>query len=467
MDGIGIGIDFGTSNSSVASFDGERLEYVAVEPDAPREVMPSALYLSRDLEAEVGRAAVAQYMRENAGRVVQLEKESLGTLEVTVSGGDEYQGPKDQGGAITDYYKVHALTDRDMPGRLFRSVKRWLGDSGLERVRVFDARYRIVALLTPMLEQLRTAAQDAAAGLAPSIWVGRPVHFEGRGDADRVALERLREACGYAGLDEPTFYPEPIGAVRSYLHQAPARPGETLLAFDFGGGTLDLTVVRASGEEFEILATHGIGLGGDAIDRMIYRAHVFPELGDGALVPTPVGDELKHLPFPFRRFGERLLNWSLAYELNRPDLRELIVQGARAGGETGARLARLHELVTRNHAYRVFQAIEAAKIELSGCELARLAVPELDLEIELGRDAFEALLQPVLAEIDETVQVVLASAGLVADDIAVVVRTGGSSKIPAVIDRLAQIFPGRVVEHDAFTGIAAGLAIAAYHGRAA
>jgi hypothetical chaperone protein len=47
----------------------------------------------------------------------------------------------------------------------------------------------------------------------------------------------------------------------------------------------------------------------------------------------------------------------------------------------------------------------------------------------------------------------------------VVVRTGGSSSIPAVIRRLDQRFPGRVVEHDRFTSIAAGLAIASFRAR--
>jgi hypothetical chaperone protein len=463
---LGIGIDFGTSNSSVALYDGERIEYLAIEADAPREVMPSALYLNRRLEARTGRRAIAEYMRENAERVVQLTRESVGEIEVTVSGGDEIQGPKDQGGAITDTYAVHAFTDRDMPGRLFRSVKRWLGDSAIERVRVFDARYRIVALLTPMLGRLHGEAVRAAAGRSHGVFVGRPVRFEGRGDdAERVAVARLRESYGYAGLADPTLYPEPIAAVQSYLHRVPARPGEKLLAFDFGGGTLDLTVVRAEGEQLEILSTHGVGLGGDAIDRLIYRAWLFPELGEGARVPTPVGDGLKPLPFPFSQFAERLLNWPLAYELNRPDLRELIVQGSRAGGEAGQRLARLHELVTRNLAYRAFQTIERAKLELSERESARLELPELDLELAITRDDFETLLGPMLEEIRDCVNSALSRAGVGPDDISVVVRTGGSSRIPAVIAALGEIFPGRVVEHDAFTGIAAGLAIASYRSR--
>ncbi|MCP4004420.1 MAG: Hsp70 family protein [bacterium] len=463
MSRIGLGIDFGTSNSSVALFDGRNTEYLRVDEGDLPEVMPSALYLNSALEAEVGSNAISAYMRENAGRVVNLTQENVGNIEVTVSGGDNIQGPKEEGGAITDSYDVHAYTDRDMPGRLFRSVKRWLGDASLERVRVFDSRYRIVALLTPMLTSLREAADEGRAERPANIWVGRPVHYEGRSqEADEVAVERMLEACGYAGLADVTLYPEPLAAVRSYLHRVPARTGETVLTFDFGGGTLDLTVVRVSDSGFDILATHGIGLGGDAIDRLIYRTRVFPELGEGALIPTPVDDQFKELAFPFREFGERLLNWPLAYELNRPDLREQILQAAKSRGDVGRRFARLYDLVTLNHAYRVFQAIERAKVELSSCDRTTLSIPEIDLELELRRDAFTRLLEPVLAEIAHTIETVLEQAGVEPKAIGVVVRTGGSARIPAVIDQLTQIFPGKVVEHDAFTGIAAGLAISSY-----
>jgi hypothetical chaperone protein len=48
-------------------------------------------------------------------------------------------------------------------------------------------------------------------------------------------------------------------------------------------------------------------------------------------------------------------------------------------------------------------------------------------------------------------------------DVDVVLRTGGSSLIPAVVEILEHQFPGKVVEHDPFTSVAAGLAIADYY----
>ncbi len=466
---LGIGIDFGTSNSSAAIYDGRSLRYVEVDPAGPeREVMPTALYLDRSLRAEVGNSAIAAYVRENEGRTIALEPEAVGQIEITVAGGENeerFEGPNSEGGSITDNVQVFALTDRAMPGRLFRGLKRWLGNRELERVRVFDKNYRIVALITPILLQLQQATSRRAGSRRAAIHVGRPVRFEGRGaDVNDVACERLLEACGYAGLRHPRLTPEPVAAALSFLHQSEPDPDQTILAFDFGGGTLDLGVVRAPRGRFELLATTGIPIGGDAIDRAIYRDVVFPELGRGALVRVPIGPELVTTEFHFDPFAKRLLNWPLAYELNRAELREQIVQGIREGGDTARRLHRLYQLVTHNQAYHVFQAVERAKVELSSAGRASVDVPELDLSVSLSRARFEKTLGPFLKEIRECVETVLARARLGPDAITRVVRTGGSSRIPAVVRLLEEIFGGRVVEHDPFTSIAAGLALASFHG---
>ena len=96
----GIGIDFGTTNSSVALYDGKRLRYLRLEPVDGGEVMPTALYLSRDRQAAVGRAAIDRYTRDNAGRTVRLSAEEVGAITVTVAGTDQSVG-LDDGGSIT------------------------------------------------------------------------------------------------------------------------------------------------------------------------------------------------------------------------------------------------------------------------------------------------------------------------------------------------------------------------------
>jgi len=82
----------------------------------------------------------------------------------------------------------------------------------------------------------------------------------------------------------------------------------------------------------------------------------------------------------------------------------------------------------------------------------------------MNRAEFENLirspLQSVARSLDETVR----QAGLTLNEIDIVLGTGGSSLIPAVRAMLDQRFPGKVVEHDPFTSVATGLAIANYHG---
>lgn len=460
---IGIGIDFGTSNCSVAVYDGHRLRLLRLEPGTETpDVQPTALYLDRSHRALIGRRAIDTYLRDNAGRVVQLEPEELGELEYFVADTEDSPGAKGTD-LLTDVWKIHALVDRGQPGRLFRGLKRWLGYSSLDRVRVFDRRYRIVALITPILANLAERIRGEVGAGPAAVHVGRPVRFEGAGAATETALERLAESCGYAQLGRVTFYPEPVAAARSYLRRGDA-PGDRdlVLAFDFGGGTLDLTLVRAGGGDFEVLATHGIGVGGDEIDRRVYREKVFPELGEGCRIPNALATGTER--FPFRDLAPRLLNWPLAYELNRADVREVIRSGMKGAPETAEKLARLYALVTRNQSYRVFRAVEHAKRALSTGRDARIEVEELGLSVALSRAELEAVIAELLGRVERCVRETLELAGIGPEEVRVVVRTGGTSQIPAVQGVLERIFPGRVVAHDLFTSIAAGLALASYRG---
>jgi hypothetical chaperone protein len=86
--------------------------------------------------------------------------------------------------------------------------------------------------------------------------VGRPVNFEGSDiSRNRLAVSRLTEAYANAGFRNIEFYPEPIAATLSFLWQRRITGSGTVLTVDFGGGTLDLSVVRYSGTKFNVLST--------------------------------------------------------------------------------------------------------------------------------------------------------------------------------------------------------------------
>jgi hypothetical chaperone protein len=79
------------------------------------------------------------------------------------------------------------------------------------------------------------------------------------------------------------------------------------------------------------------------------------------------------------------------------------------------------------------------------------------LDVPLLRGQFEAVIKDDLAEVERCFLRAVADAGLEPEQIDTVLRTGGSSRLPAFRARLDRIFPGRVSDRDAFTAVAKGL----------
>ena len=277
---VGLGIDFGTSNSAVAWCDGK--EVVLLELDGSDQIMPTALHLNRDLITTVGQPAVEKYIEENRDRIVELTPEIIAKSSMVTSAA-ESSNPVSQAEISSRDVYGQPWVDRGMPGRLFRGVKRLLGNASIRRLLVFDYPFRIVALVTPILVQIREKI-EARLGASGSLNVhlGRPVLFEGHGSlSNDLALSRLSEASKYAGIQELSFYPEPVAATLSYLHDKKGLEHGRVLTLDFGGGTLDLSVVTFNDLTFDVLSTAGLPIGGDHIDQLIFEHLLFPLLGKG------------------------------------------------------------------------------------------------------------------------------------------------------------------------------------------
>lgn len=459
---IGVGIDFGTSNSAAAWYDGETIRLVPLESSA--EIMPTATHLDRDLRTTTGEAAVQQYIEENRDRRVELTPEIVGKSQI-LTAERNIEDPTSEAEVVSGAVYGQPHVDRGMPGRLFRGVKRLLGNPSIKRLLVFDHPFRLVALITPVLLHIRKAIERVVPEAFGDVHFGHPVRFEGHGEGrNDLALERLREACDYAGLRSLSFYPEPVAATLSYLFAESAPKQGLVLTVDFGGGTLDLSVVRFENLQFDVLATAGAPIGGDHIDQLIFRELLFPLLGKGELWSRVKDGRLIENEFPFEEFEDKLLNWAVTYTLNQNQYRSKVADCIRRGGPAAEKFERLDDLITHNYSYLVFQQIKLAKAQLSDVSETVLDIPELDVSIPFTRDHFEQLMEGVIGEIDDIVDRVISDAGCSSDDIDVVIRTGGSSQIAAVRRLLDQKFPDRVTEHDPFTSVAAGLAIASYHG---
>jgi hypothetical chaperone protein len=456
---VGIGIDFGTTNSTAAIYDGKRVLLVGLEGDDP--IMPSATYIDRELKTLTGQAAIDRYIEDNTGRTVELIPEVIAETTQFLEHGDaEHPAPVE-----TSTQKIYGkpLVDSGLQGRLFRGTKRLLGDSRVRRLMVFDHPFRLVALITPILLRIRTALQQHTEP-CEAAHLGHPVNFEGREEfRNQTALSRLGEAYKYAGITRQRFYPEPIAAAVSYLTANPDVVGDHLLTLDFGGGTLDFCVLRRRPGEMDVVTTYGIALGGDHIDQRLFRELLFPRLGKGERWRRRGMDREIETEFPFEDYEELLLNWAVTYTLNQNRYTTAVMERLAQGGPGSEKFRRLTDLIQRNLSYQVFQAIKDFKARLSYDDEAVLDIPELDVDLRLTRGEFEGLIADLLDRVAEALDATLAQAGLPASAVDIVIRTGGSSLIPAVRGLLEERFPDRVVDHDPFTSVAAGLAIADFH----
>lgn len=464
---IGIGLDFGTTNSTVSIFDGKSFSYIEIDDCSENKiVMPTANYMDKNLVATIGTNAIKNYLKQNQGRLIRLKKEELGTIKVTYGETSTFKGREEFAGDTTVEIQIHAMVDKDMPGHLFRGLKRWLGRSTLETIRVFGLDYRVVALVTPILSHIRKKTVNHIKSEISSIHIGRPIRFEGHeNDVNLNALNKLKEACEYAEVPNPTFYPEPLGATLSYLHSSSAKPKDKILTFDFGGGTLDLSIINKTKEGFDILATYGIPVGGDKINQLIYSSKIFQELGKDCIVKGYSMEGPTEELFQFSKFENGLINWQQTYTLNTGEYMDIInktLHYNRNNIKVTEKLDRLKNLINWNYSYSVIKAIEQSKIDLSNENQSLIDVTELGLSVTITKIEFEKIISGILKEVDEAINRTLNIANLEPERISKVIRTGGSSQIPSIINLLEKKFPDKVVEYDVFKSIAAGLAIANY-----
>lgn len=456
---IGIGLDFGTTNSTLAVWKDNHITYIDIDPlAANHKIMPSALYIDRSMSQSVGTGAIQRYLGDNRGRTIHLKRVNVGQIAMTFSSTDST--PVSHGnGDTTRVHQVTGFDDTELPGRLFRGLKSFLGVADQSRFKVFHRSFHIVALITLILSEIRSTLEAAGYDVGGGIHIGRPVRYVGGDSANDFAVKRMTTACHNAGFSEVVFYPEPVAAGLSYL-RANAKQPDYLLTFDFGGGTLDMCVLSTRSGGFKVVATRGLPVGGNHIDQQIMREVIFPELGEGCAVKSSLSKTNPDSIFPFYRYQDYLLNWQTSYMSNRPDLVEGIFSGIQSGPEQRYKLTRLWKLIRGNAVYALLSATEAAKAELSRREKTEISLDEIDLHLPFSRSRLEQVVAPTMDQVEATARALLRDAGIDVDDVDQVVCTGGSSQLVPVQRWLTETFPGRVEDFDYYRSIAGGLAIA-------
>jgi hypothetical chaperone protein len=439
-----IGIDFGTSNSSAALYDGDHLRLLDLDPEAPDpRVMKSLVYFERTGQLRFGRAALDTYLAQNTGRAVQYEMRRIGEVQMTFA---------EVGTLVKDAF---ALIDVGEPGRLFQSLKRFLAVTRFRATNVFGRDYTVEELLSLLARHILTRIDETLGGAEFEITVGWPVRFSDDDAADATARERAREAWRLAGARSVEFVAEPVAAIRHFARSSPGIDGHVLV-FDFGGGTLDVCVARVVAGSVSILWTHGVPVGGDLLDSRLVEAEMTPLFGEYARYRST------GLPLP-RNLFTSLRTWQSIVDLSRPRPFDLI-RRARRDTDQPDQLAALEALVAKNYGLALFQAVEAAKIDLSGTPLAcvHLATEGFTIRHDVARATFEAIVRPQVEAAEGCVRETLRLAGLGPLQVGHVLTTGGSSAVPAFRRMLSQTLPrARLQAADAFTSVAAGLALPA------
>ena len=341
----------------------------------------------------------------------------LGTTNSVVSvleGGDPVVVPNAEGSRTTpsvvafssdgevlvgEVAKRQAITN---PGRTIRSVKRHMGTA--KKFKIDDKDYAAQEISARVLMKLKRDAEEYLGDTVTQAVITVPAYFD---DAQRTATN---EAGKVAGLEVLRIINEPTAAALAYGLDKES-DDQTILVFDLGGGTFDVSVLELGDGVFEVKSTSGdTKLGGDDWDEAVIDW----------LVASFKGDH-----------GVDLSSDAMAMQ-------------------------------------RLKEAAEKAKIELSQTPTSQINLPfvtatdkgPLHLDYTLGRAKFQELTSHLLDRCKGPFERAISDAGIAKGDIHHVVLVGGSTRMPAVAELVQEMTgrePNKTVNPDEVVAIGAAI----------
>ena len=275
---------------------------------------------------------------------------------------------------VGEVAKRQAITN---PDRTFRSIKREMGKSWMSED-IDGKKYSPQEISARILMKLKRDAEAYLGTTVTDAVITVPAYFN---DAERTAT---KEAGAIAGLNVLRIINEPTAAALAYGLDKSSQD-ETILVFDLGGGTFDVSVLEIGDGVFEVKSTHGdTHLGGDDWD-------------------------------------QRIIDW--------------LVQQFK--GAHGVDLAQ-----DRMAMQRLKEAAEKAKIELSQTQQTQINLPfitataegPLHLDEQLSRSKFQEMTADLVERCRVSFEKALSDAGMKKDQVNHVILVGGSTRMPAVQD---------------------------------
>jgi hypothetical chaperone protein len=408
---LACGIDFGTSNSSVGVCDTEGARLLSIQHGATS--VPTALFFSFDDDSTTfGHEALERYFAREPGRYLRAIKSVLGAK----------------------------LFEETTPVKL--------------------KRYAFGEIIATFLQFLRTSAGRSLSTPPTSVVLGRPAFFvDDDPAADAAAQRQLEAAARAAGFEQIAFQFEPIAAALDYEQSVSAE--EIALVADIGGGTSDFSVVRvsparsrSSDRRGDILGCTGVHIGGTDFDRQLGLASVMPALG----LHSPL--RRKGLDAPSWYFSD-LATWHrINFLYDQKVLTE--VRGVLRDSAEPEKIERLLRVLEQRKGHDLLADVEAAKIELSNADRARLDLDDgiADISLEITRRQLDRAVADSLRRIRLRIEDVLRIAGLSHEAVSAVFLTGGGTRMPSVRNCIAAAMPtARLIAGDAFGSVATGLAL--------
>jgi molecular chaperone DnaK len=278
---------------------------------------------------------------------------------------------------VGEVAKRQAITN---PDRTVRSVKRHVGTDW--KIDIDGKNYSAQEISARILQKLKRDAEAYLGDTVTQAVITTPAYFD---DAQRQAT---KEAGQIAGLEVLRIINEPTAAALAY--GLDKEHDQTILVFDLGGGTYDVSVLDIGEGVFEVKSTSGnTHLGGDDWD-------------------------------------QRVMDWMVTEFKN--------AHGVDLSNDKMA-LQRLKE------------AAEKAKIELSSAQQTSINLPfitatsdgPLHLELELSRSKFQELTADLLDACRGPFEQAIRDAGLSKDQIDHIILVGGSTRMPAVVDLVREL----------------------------
>ncbi|WP_120501782.1 Hsp70 family protein [Roseovarius sp. EL26] len=353
-----------------------------------------------------------------------------------------------------------ALLDGE-DGRFMRALKRVLGTPLMhEQRQILNQQVTFVDIIARFLRQIKTRAEAETGLRFDSVLSGCPVVFHGINDPREAQAENDLRACYHAaGFTDVDFMAEPEAA--AIASGALEHSNEIGLIVDIGGGTSDFSLFRSGQGGVEILANHGVRIGGTDFDRSISINQVMPLLGKDTQLRKAMGPGTS--PVPNAIFND-LATWEkIPFLYNRQNRR--MVSEMLKLSEEPTKLSRLDAVLEHELGHDLAFAVERGKIAANtGAQnpMITLNQVERDLSTPLPADLLAACLskhkQALHLSALETLKIADTDVGKVSR----VIYVGGSSLMSMVTDTMKEIFPE--AEHsfsEVFTAVANGLAIAA------